>query len=246
MRLSKRAFNKLFEKAKLIERRDTWIATDFKTTVYTTHQLEQSSKKSSNPLTFDVEVEIWNKLAESKTIKYQFKVTQPKQFPASDLPKLLLKDGAETDIRKMSIAKSQLPNAPDWMTPPGIGSISYPSLEEYKLGDLGRGLIGLQWYQTNLRVSDNKLLATVETKSACCFQAGPLDTVMNALIGSGANLDQLKSYLTGVQIRLIHLDSRDGKPRLKTIKTLGLTSEKQSFVRAGKTETVAEYFKKGE
>ena len=116
------------------------------------------------------------------------------------------------------------------------------------LRTLGGGLVVLESCSTTVKAAGPGLIINISPKFASFYRAGSLVDLIREFKTSKKGFDQLHEFLKGVRVEILHLTSKSGSPRIKTITglaffpTLGANANQATFVWERKEISVANYY----
>ena len=104
--------------------------------------------------------------------------------------------------------------------------------------NLGGGLEVLRGFFVSIRAATARLLVNVQVKYAACYQSDKLtDVIRNYKRGNPPNIYKFDNFVKRVKISITHIQSKNGKPRVKTIAGLASTHDGRSHEHPPKVST---------
>ena len=116
------------------------------------------------------------------------------------------------------------------------------------LGTLEGGLVAQGCHSARIINAGPNLFANIIPRIGSFYKAGPLVDLIRAFRASGQNLLQLHGFLKGVRVKVPHLKTESGVPRVKTITglahvpKLGANANEATFDWMEREVSVAKYY----
>ncbi|KAI9759043.1 MAG: hypothetical protein M4579_002632 [Chaenotheca gracillima] len=253
-RKRKRAFQLLIATAPFLAKTRPAVATDYRSMLITTKELNLGPGQKHRIDYFDEEEAGPNP---DRPSIYEFTVTPSTIHSVQELMDYISSadpstadGGKESVIQALNVAMARKPSsAGNVASVAGLNKFfpipTGPSME------LGGGLVALRGYYSSVRTSTLRLLINVNSITGAFFRPGRLlDLMRQFRDDNGASDVKLNSFLKGVRIEVDHLKTGTGKKRTKVIAGLarvpryGASSKEVTFDKDGKKITVFDYFAK--
>ena len=256
-RKRKRAFRLLLDKAPFLDVVRPAVATDYRTMLVTTKQLDlgPDNRTTTSLAYYDVEEGVPDT---ATALSYAFSISSSNTFKTQELLDYLsyaeeFTKYAEKEsvLQALNIVMADRPSRDLDVAVAPRANRFFPT--NAFLADLGGGLIALRGYYTSVCTAPLRLLLNANTVTATFYRPGPLLDLMRDFrkCSNDRWRESLNMFLHGLRVEVIHIKTKMGLSKIRTIMGLArspimaATAKEASFYwqEKGSTLTVEDYFK---